>query len=183
MIGFQITSVDTAVLPAALLDLTKKHCRVDFTDDDDYIKICITRAIDIFERISGWRVNPTTADWWPVINNTAVAYQLPLQPAAGFKVMAGTDDVSADFRLRYVNEVAPFYLASIAGTPWPMTVSQVELTLGYDDVAKLPVAALDCVLRITATLYERRESVDAGSLDLLPGWENELISGIWIPRV
>src|SRR6187399_3166361 len=52
-------SKDRGTLPAALLPLAKSHMRVEFARDDDYIKMCLSRAIDFFERTTGLAVFAT----------------------------------------------------------------------------------------------------------------------------
>lgn len=57
----------------------------------------------------------------------------------------------------------------------------------FEDVAGAPLddtdpGAVINVLRICATLYEHRESVDAANLAAMPGWMSDVIIGHWQPR-
>ena len=38
------------------------------------------------------------------------------------------------------------------------------------------------ILRMTASLYEHRESISTLSLDQMPFWMNDLMGGLWMPR-
>lgn len=180
---YQIKTIDREVLPAAMLDLAKQHMRVTFDTDDEYIKNCLWRAIDEFERITGQRVFAAVLDWWPDITAAGWAYRTPLQPVSAFTFESppGTD-LKADYELRYTDIAAPFYLASIAEEPWPAD-AVITLTAGYADFDKMEPGIVDCVLRMAAMLYEYRETVSALSLSHVPGWPNALLTAYWLPRV
>jgi hypothetical protein len=178
----RITSIDRSALPDEMLDLVKAHCRVDFTDDDSYLVNCTGRAISIFERVSGWMVNPVGVKWIPAITATASVYQTPVQPVSAFKAFdSALADISVLFELQYTTLEGPHYLASISGLPWAAGTT-VDLTAGYD-LETMPFEVQDGILRVAATLYEMRETIDAASMQLVPGWANEMLTGIWIPRL
>ena len=182
MTTHRITAVDRNALPEEMLDLVKMHCRVDFSDDDAYLVNCTGRAISIFERVSGWLVNATTVKWSPVITATDSQYKTPVQPVASFKAFDATlVDISPLFELQYSSLEGPHYLATISGAPWAAGVT-VDLTAGYD-LETMPFEVQDGVLRVAATLYEMRETIDAANMQLVPGWANEMLTGIWIPRL
>lgn len=179
---YRITAIDRSALPDEMLDLVKMHCRVDFTDDDAYLVNCTGRAISIFERVSGWMVNATTVKWIPAITATDSMYQTPVQPVSAFTAFdADSADISELFELSYTSLEGPHYLGTISGAPWAAGTT-VELTAGYD-LDTMPFEVQDGVLRVAATLYEMRETIDAASMQLVPGWANEMLTGIWIPRL
>jgi uncharacterized phiE125 gp8 family phage protein len=181
-VTYRITAIDRQALPDEMLDLVKAHCRVDFTDDDSYLVNCTGRAISIFERVSGWLINPATVKWSPAITATDSMYRTPVQPVSAFKAFdAALADISALFALHYTSLEGPHYLASISGGPWSAGTT-VDLTAGYD-LETMPFEVQDGVLRVAATLYEMRETIDAASMQLVPGWANEMLTGIWIPRL
>lgn len=179
--SYQISAIDYETLAGSLLAIAKSHMRVDFDTDDEYIKVCITRAIDLFERFSGWRVFPATVVWTPEIAATGLAYMSPLQPVTSFVVKDGAGvDISAAYSLRSASPTDPVFIANTGGLPFP-SGAVITLVVGFATKATLPPAALDAILRISATLYEFRESV-VSSVDQMPGWMNDLLSGTWIPR-
>ena len=53
----QETTVDLAVLPAALLPVAKSHMRIDHTDDDAYLLRVLARAIA--HRENEWNIRST----------------------------------------------------------------------------------------------------------------------------
>jgi hypothetical protein len=58
----------------------------------------------------------------------------------------------------------------------------IDLVGGYATAETLPPALEGNILRVTATLYEHRESIEAGSLDTIPFWLNDMLTGLWVPR-
>lgn len=175
-----VTSVDYTTLPAALLPMAKKHCRVDFTDDDEYIQGCLARSIALLEQKWGLRVFAAETDWQPEVTGAA-ELPCPVWPVSDFEVMSGPTDISADFNLRYSSLTAPWWLVHSDGTPFPADCD-VALTAGYADPDTMPPNMLDAILRLAATLYEYRETVAASSLDTMPGWLDDMIVGLWVPR-
>lgn len=181
--SYQITSVDRTALPTALLPVAKQHMRVDFTDDNEVITKYLQFAISYFEQVSGWRVFGADVAWSPVSSTSAAAsrYQCPVQPVASFKVMSGAVDVSSEYALQAGEPVAPVFLVHSDGTPFPADAG-ITLVAGYADPDAIEPNAQAAILRIAATLYENRESVTTLSLEQMPFWLNDLLSGTWIPR-
>ena len=178
-----ITSIDRTTLPEALLPLAKAHMRVTFTDDDEVITKYLQFAIAYFEQFSGWRVFGADVAWSPVSSASAAAscYRCPVQPVESFTVMSAAVDVSSQYALEKGDPVAPVFLVHSDGTPFPGDAA-VSLVAGYTDPDEIEPNALGDMLRITGTLYEHRESVTTLSIDQMPGWANDMITGVWIPR-
>lgn len=174
-----IDLIDRDTLPQGLLPIAKAHMRVNFATDDDYIKNCLLRAIDLVERHSGARIFSLEATWTPRVA-TRSTYQVPLQPVSDFTAATGTGDVSAEYRIVSGTSVDPVYLSRIDGSTFHPDL-EVVLVAGYE-AEDLPPQYLDPILRIAAHFYEHRESVDASGLASIPQWMNDLLLGNWIPR-
>jgi hypothetical protein len=179
--GHSITSIDRTTLPEALLPLAKAHMRVTFTDDDEVITKYLQFAISYFEQFSGWRVFGADVAWSPVNSTTASRYQCPVQPVSDFTVMSAAVDVSSQYALEMGDPAAPVFLVHSDGTPFPSDAA-VALVAGYEDPDDIEPNALGNILRIASTLYEHRESTTTLSVDQMPSWANDMISGLWIPR-
>lgn len=180
---YYITEIDYLTLPTALLDVAKQHLRVDFDDDDQIITRYIASAIDHLEQFSGWRINPASVAWSPVLTD-AYAYATPLKPIGSHTVMAGDPpqvDVSTDYVIVADSMIMPWYLMRKDKTPFHADAT-ITLVAGFTDIVKIPPRINDVILRITGTLYENRESVTQPAFLQLPSWWNDVLSGIWIPR-
>jgi uncharacterized phiE125 gp8 family phage protein len=178
-----VAAIDYQVLPSAMLTLAKQHMRIDFVDDDALVASCLRRGISLLERYSGLSVFPARIDWQPFAADAVpvAAYQCPLQPVAGFSVTADGTDVSSQYELRLTSPISPVWLANKANEPFPAG-TRTELRVGWADINTLPPAIEDGILRLSATLYEYRETVTNFSLDPVPQWANDLLVGMWIPR-
>jgi len=179
---FVITTIDRTVLPPLLLDTAKEHMRVDFSTDDPDILQKIAAAISIYENKTGQIINPTTADWSPVLNSEATSYVSPLQPISAF-IATDVDDlvVTSQYETRSASITSPVFMARKDGAVFPAGTA-FELTLGYSTEEAIPPDALMSILRIVGKLYEYRESVSVASLDAVPLWMDDLLVGAWVPR-
>lgn len=172
---------DWTALPAALLPTAKKHCRADdFTDDDAILTAYLSFTISYFEKAFGSQIFGAAVAWTPEPAGLA-RYQCPVQPVSGFTVMSGGIDVSSEYALEKRDPVMPVWLVHADGTPFPADAS-VTLTAGYADASTIEPSVLGDIMRITAKLYEYRESVSELSLGDVPVWMNDWITGHWIPR-
>jgi len=187
-----LVSVDRTALPASLLPLAKTHMRVEFSRDDEYIKLCLARGIDFFERTTELVVNPTKWEWVPwlgagiTLPNEAGGYgwQIPFQPAPTWKVydVKNGVDISAGFSmLAYApaDQYGVRWLVASAGQP---TASPfVDITLGYADAASMPPGILGFVLEAAGWYYENREIGPMPGVDGV-SYLNQLLTGYWVPR-
>lgn len=183
------TQIDREGLAEELLDLAKTHMRVEFTRDDDYIKLALRRAIDFFERITELNVFGSQWDWVPeqsVSVDGVSAYILTWQPAPSFK--AFTNDVAATevtdqfaifgdpepdgFGMRWISPVV---------TPEPAT-PLFKITAGYADADSMPPGILSFVLEAASWFYEYREAGPMPGADGV-AYLNQLLTAYWVPRV
>lgn len=142
----QLVKRDTATVTTAWLPLVKMHCRVDFTDDDDYLKDVIDRAMALIERETGLAVAASEYLWRPTngsaashsdfgqylngeasnrcANGSCTGYKVPdsaseLSNISGFKVFIGGDDVSPLYQMvgsLNPGQASPRYLVSSGGS-------------------------------------------------------------------
>lgn len=178
MNDWYFTSVDRSALPQAMLPMFKTHCRISFTDDDQYLQLCLVRSIDLFERHAGWSVFARLATWNPPASQ-ASAILLPVMPVSTFIVELNSVDVSDEYRIQ--QDQLDGYFIRKSGEPIPAGLN-ITLTVGFADIAEMPPSVTDIAFRIGAHLYENRESVTSYSLDQVPQWMNDLLLGNWIPR-
>lgn len=180
----RMTPVDRTTIPTALLPTFKTHCRVEFTRDDEYLTQALTRAFDVFERLTQFHVFGTSYRWtpdWPLSGKLA----LPLQPVAGFVVSdAEGNDISDEFEI--VGEVgsdqmATQFLQPVSGASWPAAGAWVQLDIGYADPDDLPPGILDIGFRVGSFLYENREMAAITAVDVM-AYANSFLTGYWIPR-
>lgn len=168
-------------LPTALLPVVKEHLRIDFPDDDSSIKRLTGIAISYFEKFSGLAIHAGAVAWYPPLTNGASRYETPLHPVAAFTVTVDAIDVSSGYHLEGASLTEPVWLVKNDGQAFP-AAAVIALTVGFTDPATIDPSILGSLLRITGTLYEHRESVTPLTLDEVPGWASELMSGHWIPR-
>jgi uncharacterized phiE125 gp8 family phage protein len=179
--GYDVTSVDRTALPAAMLDIAKQHIRVTWTTEDDYIKLCLVRAIDLVERHSGASIFPRAVSWTPDLVPLAWVYRFPLQPVATWKAFNDLTEVTTEYEISVGSSVRPVYLVH-SDQSVPADGVRIDFTTGFA-YADMPPQYLDPILRIAAQLYAYRESIDVSGLSAIPGWANDLLVGNWIPRV
>ena len=184
------TKIDREALPDALLDTAKTHMRVEFTRDDDYIKLCIARAIDFFERITELTVTPQTWAWTPsdAVNVDGVAaYVLTWQPEPSFTAWDGSTpplDISDQFEIRGGEDPDAFGLRWISPID-PSTAyasPNFEITAGYEDEESMPPGILSFVLEAASWFYEYREAGPMPGADGV-AYLNQLLTAYWVPRV
>lgn len=177
----QLIKRDGATVAAAWLPLVKMHCRVDFTDDDVYLKDVIDRAIALIERETGLSVcssqyvfRPDAAsaaqysDFGQYMGDEAsnrcagggcTGYKVPdatsgLTNISGFRVLVGGDDVT------------PLY--ELVGNITPGAPSQRYLVSSGGTISRQGAAptSTDTVIYFT-TGYETPEDTPAGLRDLV----------------
>jgi hypothetical protein len=186
------TLIDRTMLPAALLPAAKAHARVesDVIRDDDQIKAMIARAIDAFERLNEFHVNPAVWTWspmgvWMSFPDGSSGWRIPVQPVLTFGATdADLVDVADQFTIAEGGDPDQFALCfMLATTPGATEPAGVTFTLnvGYSDPASLPPGIADGVMNATAWLYENRETAAMSGVDLFPTI-NRFFTGYWVPR-
>lgn len=179
--SWSATSIDRTALPEELLPLVKSQCRVTFVDDDELITLHTAIAIAYCEKFWGLQIFGGEVSWSPDLSTGASRYQCPVQPVSDFTITSGGTDVKADYRLEGAALTEPVWLARIDGTAFHAD-AVIGLTTGYAELAEVDPAAIGGILRVSASLYENRESVAAYSLDQVPFWLNDMMGGLWVPR-
>lgn len=172
---------DYTALPTAMLDLVKAHCRVRHSDDDEALKLYAGQAIDLAEKVWGFRVFAANVAWIPDPAGKFSRYDLPVWPVASFAAQSASVDVSADYEIGMTSMVEPWWLAKKDGQVFPDDLT-VTLATGYADPAEIPPAGLAGILRVVASLYETRESYGTVSDAMVPSWANDMLVGLWVPR-
>lgn len=75
-----ILQINQTVLPEALLDLFKRHARIDSSEDDGYIKLLLDAAIQSIEDYTGLIIRPTTYQWRVEGFSSCYALQIDKNP-------------------------------------------------------------------------------------------------------
>jgi hypothetical protein len=177
--SIRVLTRDTEALPDDLLSPAKEHMRVDHSEENNFIKSCIARAIANIEQRNEVTINPTTVLWTiSAASFVSGAVSVPVTPAESAVVMSGEDDVSTDYSLA-------LKWGSIHGVPIMVlegsaAALSATLTCGFDSIDTLPPALLDKIMRITAHLYEHREILIPGREFVAPDYL--LDATWWVPR-
>ena len=177
--SFAFTSVDHTTLPAAMLEMTKKHLRVDVDEDDELITEYLAWAIGYGQNFWGLQIFGAEVDFIP--DGGAATYACPVQPVSAFTAADVDGDVSADYALESASLTEPAWLVRVDGDVFPADVT-FSLTAGYAALADMNPAVRGGILRIAATMYEHRETITTESIDQVPYWLNDMLGGLWVPR-
>jgi uncharacterized phiE125 gp8 family phage protein len=170
---------DWNTLPAALLPEVKQHCRVTVDDDDAILTRYIQWAIGYWQEQTGLQIFEADVVWTP--GSVFARYQCPAWPVSAFVVTLATVDVSADYALQSGTLTEPVWLLHSDGTPFPAD-TEVTLVAGYADADLIPPALYGNILNKTADIYEHRGSITTESIDRIPSWANDAMTGLWVPR-
>lgn len=176
----QPVTIDFVVLPTDLLALTKAHVRVDHSDDDDYIKSCLSRAIANREGEWELQVNPATISWTPDSTDfCGDKAKAPVRPITSMTASATAGDVSSAYSLEKQGLFgAAGYLISGA---WQDGL-QFLFSSGYS-AAIMPPGVLDNVLILAAHLYKHREIFTDQGTEAVPTPAIDSSTPWWVPRV
>jgi hypothetical protein len=183
-----ITPPDRNGLATDLLPMFKTHVRVEFDRDDDYLKLCLVRALDFFERTTEFRVFVAQYAWTPepfTAGGDPVPF--PIQPISEWAAQtAGGTDTSTHYRfigtMDIDNQTVPQLLQLLKGEE--MTEGEnITFAVGFADKDSIPPGVVDVGFRIGAHLYENREITSLTGVDQMnPGYFNSLLSGFWRPK-
>ena len=175
-----IDDVDVNALPKALLATTKSHLRVDFTDDDEYIKDVIKRAIAMFENESEISVNPSSYIWKPDHTDyCGDTVPIPITPVIDFTVADSDDeDLTEDYEVAS-NSQRGVMLYRLVGSY--VDGLAVSIDSGYSTKDELPPGILDVVLLIACHLYENRGVLI--SQKEIADFMRRATSSYWKPRL
>lgn len=169
-------SVDTAPTeePVRLADL-KTHCRIDTTDDDDWLIGARVLAREAVENDTGralctqtWDI---TYDDFPASSDTAIV--LPLTPLSSVTSITYTDTngdaqtwSADDYQVDNSSDSWPARIKPSYGETYPtvydeMSAVTVKIVCGYGEAAVVPQWAKFAIQLAVGTLYEHREEVEA----------------------
>lgn len=183
---WQIQAIDRNALPTALLPIVKAHCNVTFTDDDPLLQTYTAIALGQLERVWGFQIFGLTGKWVPELPAIKPLDMVPtpVSPASGFTAKDENGvDTTALFELINKGQInEPNFLATLDGTDFPVG-TEIILQAGFATLDTMPPEALGATLQVTARLYEFRENVAAFSVNQMPMWMNDLLVGLWQPRV
>jgi uncharacterized phiE125 gp8 family phage protein len=173
------TSVDTTTLPAAMLQMTKSHLRVDVDEDNAAITEYLAWAIDYASKFWELQIFAAAVAFKP--DGGATSYACPVRPVSTFTAADAGGDVSVDYLLQSASLTEPAWLVRSDGAAFPTGVT-FSLTAGYAALTDLSPAMRGNILRIAATMYEHRETVTTETVDQVPYWLNDMMGGLWVPR-
>lgn len=172
-------TVDFGALPSSLLEPAKAHMRVDHCNDDIYIKNCLARSIDYFERTMDVTVNPSTILWKPIAGDFCDGMaQTPIRPVPAFTATAVPGDVTANYSViqKYLYGAPACFLVGTYQDQLALT-----LTSGYA-AEKLPPGIEQCLMEYATHLYEHREIFVNSGTDVVPAWIMDSFATWWVPR-
>jgi uncharacterized phiE125 gp8 family phage protein len=186
------STIDRTILPADLLDTAKAHIRVEHDRDDAQIEKMIARAVDAFERLSEFKVNPQTWTWapssltaWRTLPAGGTGWRIPVQPVSGFTAVdADAQDVAASFAIVGIldpDQFADAYMTATQSTGIAPAGVTFTLTAGFATAADVPPGIEDGILNAVGDLYEKRETAAIAGVDLAP-YINRWFAGYWLPR-
>lgn len=183
-------TIDRVQIPWELLSLAKDHMRNQWEDDDRIIVHKLTHAIDLFEKLTQFRVFLSTWEWLPGQLPAAPPPDLPvgavasLIPVCRVSTWSAKDgdggDITASFALwgdSDPDSIAAQYLTAASNGIEPT----VALTAGYAAAAEMSPMITDIVLRVATYLCEFREVQNVPGIDGV-AYCNSLLSNWWIPR-
>lgn len=185
--SWQVTSIDRAALPLALLTTVKAHCRVDFAEDDAILKTYIAIALGQLEKVWGWQIFGLDGKWTPPGAPTETPnldrWPTPVLPISSQTAIdEGGANSSALFEIINKGAVTTDnYIGTVDQSAFPAGHT-FTLKAGFATEAEIPPEALGAILQVTARLYEYRENVASFAVNAMPFWLNDMLVGLWQPR-
>jgi uncharacterized phiE125 gp8 family phage protein len=173
------------------LEEAKKHCNVEFVDDDDLIEGLIAAATQSAEKFTGRRFLDQTwdvyLDAFPASGGLIEVPIAPLIEAVGvfYEDAAGAEQTYADAGYRVDVASEPGRVSLAYGQSWPSPAAvtnavRVRVRVGYLDgssppLANVPKPIIQALKLTVGTWYQNRENVVVGqSVAPLP-WAAEAL--------
>ena len=177
-------TVDTAILPDAMLLLVKAHCRVEFDRDDALLKLYTAASIGLVERKCNVSLNPATY----LVSSDELRYGfglkpgwwLPLNNVHTFTAEDAGEDITDEFLLGnsdFGGSTSSYLFPVNDASPSMPSTALMTLQVGLDDPALLAPEFLALILRATASFYENREA----SIDLWAETFRAELMSLWRP--
>lgn len=159
------------------LALAKQHCRIDITDDDNYVTALLTAAERYCEQgIAGHRQFLTATYLQPVAGWWHHELRLPRPPLQSVSLITYVDPtgVAQTLATTYYNvRIAWRQPGTIERAPWqqwpwhqgdnPYPIA-ITFTCGYGIATQVPLTIQQAILMLVSHWYERREPVTSGNV-------------------
>ncbi|MBR1193233.1 head-tail connector protein [Bradyrhizobium sp. AUGA SZCCT0160] len=171
-----VVVIDAPVGDLVSLDEAKKHLRVDFDDDDEYIEALIDSAVAHIDGPAGWlgRALLTQTLEWRGDEFGTCDIRLPFPPVADLVSVKYDDDDG-------VEQTAPDTIYRLVGQPgaprvtlaydetWPTVRAQseavrIQYTAGYGNPEDVPAPIKHAILLLIGHWYANREPVNIGNI-------------------
>ncbi|PLX37002.1 MAG: hypothetical protein C0605_08005 [Hyphomicrobiales bacterium] len=156
------------------LDAVKKHCRVDFADDDNLLAALIAAATDHLDGYAGILGRALiTQTWQQDFAGFDDVMRLPLAPCQSISAVSYYDGDNAEqtlnssiYALR-ADALGP-YMTLAPDQSWPGTYNRedavsITYVAGYGAAAAVPQAIKQAILLMIAHWYENRETTLVGA--------------------
>ena len=162
------------------LQATKAHLRIDFSDDDEYVKDVIARAIAMFENESEISVNPSSYIWKPdAADYCGDVVPIPITPVVDFTAMdADENDLTEEYEVASNSQRGVMIYRLVGSYASGLAVS---IDSGYATKDELPPGILDLVLLVACHLYENRGVLI--SQKEIADFMRRATSSYWKPRL
>lgn len=153
------------------LDEAKAQCRVDHSDDDDYLRAIVEASYQALDGWDGWLGRALLTQSWEMRLDAfdCTPMRIPLPPLISLDSIKYVD---ANGTVQTIS--APAYeivpggtwharLRPVYGTSWPSPRCEegcvrIGFTAGYGDPLKVPAPIRQAILLNIAWLYENREA-------------------------
>jgi len=179
--------IDATTLPQLMLVDAKLHLRVDFDFDDALIVDLLARAIAEVEAKFEVKINPGSWTWSPASTEFDVdgLARCPVTPIGTFVATIPNSadplvpiDVSADvqFTTEYSSGAIRWKLSGYQGG------LAVAIVSGYSDPLLLPAELRAEIFETVMRMYDYRNIVVTGGLDVLPEYQNLRFAPWWNPK-
>jgi len=175
------------VLPVSLEE-ARRHCRVDFTDDDLSIQTYLEAAIATIEGPHGIGVALSPQTWRLSMDYFPCQIVIPLGPVSEISSITYVDDAGAAAEVdewRTDLDTEPVRIWPARDKTWPAITCEpgavkVEFITGYEST---PADLRAAVLLLTAHLYENREAVTEKAMTELPMAVDSILNRYRVGRV
>lgn len=160
--------------PVVSLEVAKAHLRVDFGDDDSYIKGLIEAVIGTLDGPAGWlgRALVTQTLEWRGDDFGSCDIPLPYPPIAQILSVkyddeAGAEQTLPDTTYRLVGQPNMPRMALSYSATWPAVRGQseavrIQYEAGYGSADDVPKPIKQAILLVVGHLYSNREAVVVG---------------------
>jgi uncharacterized phiE125 gp8 family phage protein len=169
-----VTVVTQPTTEPITLAQAKSHLRIDHSDDDTYLNLCITAARSYFEKMCEITIPSTTLKL--SLDNFEDVLYLPKGPIQSVTEIVYYDSNEDEQNVAdWQEDIAsgPARLMPLLDESWPETagiMNAVEVTYvaGFVNAAAVPELLKHGIKFYAGHLYENREAVTEGTLSEVP---------------